>query len=116
MKKRLICCIFAALIIAAFFTGCATPQTLYAWGNYESMLYAFLKGETREAQIEAFESDFRAIESEGKSFPPGFYAHMGLLYLDSGNVAGAADCFEKEKALFPEAAPFMDFLLKGFER
>jgi len=113
-KIQLIGLAATAIILMTVFSGCATQDPhLYSWGSYESQLYSFMMGESREAQMEALENDIKLIESEAKNFPPGFFAHIGLLYLEAGNGTGAAACFEREKALFPEAATFMDFLLKG---
>jgi len=118
MKARLsyVGIILAALVLAACFAGCASEKTLYSWGQYEYQLYSFFKGESRETLIMTMESDQSTIENSGEALPPGFYAHMGMLYLENGNATGAAACFEREKALFPEAAAFMDFLLKGMGR
>jgi hypothetical protein len=114
---RFACRIFPVLVFAACLSGCASPpQTLYSWGSYESQVYAHLKGESREAQIEALERDQEKIEASGKTAPPGFYAHLGLLHAETGNDAKAVACFETEKIRFPEATAFMDFLLKKYEK
>ncbi|MDR2030800.1 MAG: DUF4810 domain-containing protein [Azoarcus sp.] len=102
----------AVCALAALFSGCASaPRPLYDWGSYEAQVYAHLKGESREAQIEAMERDLQKIHARGRTALPGFFAHLGLLYRETGNDAKAAECFEMEKRRFPEAAPFMDFLL-----
>ena len=120
MKVRIFRRFFPALLAIVFsagFSACATsPQTLYSWESYETQVYAYLKGENQEAQIEALESDKEKIEASGKAFPPGFYAQLGLLYTEAGDSTMAITCFETEKALFPEAATYMDFILKNYER
>lgn len=117
MKERFVRRIFPTLVFAACLSGCVTPpQPLYAWGSYESQVYAHLKGESREAQIEALERDRELIEASGMPALPGFYAHLGLLYAETGSDAKAVACFETEKARFPEAAAYMDFLLKKYEK
>lgn len=109
--------VFYALVFAACLQGCASPPpSLYAWGSYESQTYARLTGESQEAQIEAMERDLEQIEASGKTAPPGFYAHLGLLYAETGNDAKAIACFGTEKTRFPEAAAYMDFLLKKYEK
>ncbi|MDR1063912.1 MAG: DUF4810 domain-containing protein [Azoarcus sp.] len=106
-----------ALALAAFLSGCASgPEPLYQWGSYQEQVYAHLQGESREAQIEAMERDVGKIEASGKTAPPGFYAHLGLLYAETGHDAEAASCFGKEKARFPESAVFMDFLLNKYRQ
>ncbi|MDR1462288.1 MAG: DUF4810 domain-containing protein [Azoarcus sp.] len=106
-----------ALAFAAFLSGCASgPEPLYHWGSYEEQIYAHLQGESREAQIEAMKRDASKADARGKIAPPGFYAHLGLLYVETGHDAEAISCFEKEKALFPESIVFMDFLLNKYRR
>jgi len=119
MNTRLVRYIFPALVFGVGLFGCASqqrPQPLYAWGHYESQVYAHLKGESREAQIEVLERDREKIEASGKTAPPGFYAHLGLLYAETGNDAKAIACFETEKVRFPEAVAYMDFLLKKYAK
>jgi len=117
MKGCLARRIFPALIVAACLSGCASPpQTLYEWGSFEPQVYAHLKGESREAQIEAMERDQEKIAASGRTAPPGFYAHLGMLYAETGNGAKAIACFQTEKTRFPEAAAFMDFLLNKYRK
>ena len=119
MNTRLVRCIFPALVFGVGLFGCASQpqsQPLYAWGHYESQVYAHLKGESREAQIVALERDREKIEASGRTAPPGFYAHLGMLYAETGNDAKAIACFETEKVRFPEATVFMDFLLKKYRK
>jgi hypothetical protein len=120
-KMRNIRCFFPALVFAAacasFLSGCAsTREPLYRWESYEKQVYAHLRGESREAQIEAMERDAEEINANGKIAPPGFYAHLGLLHAETGHDDRAIACFEKEKARFPESAAFMDFLLNKYRR
>jgi hypothetical protein len=113
MKKRLVCRVFLALVLAACLCDCQTePPPLYSWGSYETQVYSYLKGESRAAQLATLERDLGKIGADGKAVPPGFYAHLGLLYAETGNNAKALACFQAEKARFPEAAAFMDFLLE----
>ena len=116
MKKSSIGVIFAILVLSVIFSSCATEKPLYTWGNYETQAYSHLKGESRITQLEILEADYKLIASKEEAFPPGFFAHMGLLYLEAGNTGDAVTCFEKEKELFPEGTPFMDYLLKGLRR
>ena len=109
--------IVPVFVFVACLSGCANqPETLYAWGSYESQVYAHQMGESREAQIEALERDQEKIEASGKVAPPGFYAHLGMLYAEVGNDAKAISCFVTEKTRFPEATAYMDFLLKKYEK
>ena len=119
-KPTIVRCIFplaiAIIAVSACFSACnsyGSSRTLYSWGSYESQVYAYLKGESREAQIGVLERDREKIEASGYALPPGFSAQLGLLYAEAGDTAMAVSNFEAEKARFPEAAVYMDFLLHG---
>ena len=96
------------LLTAGFcLAGCGTPP-LYNWGDFQLMIYKNLKNETgAEPQISALEKNL----SGDKPVPPGFYAHLGMLYAETGDLARAVECFNEEKTRFPESAVFMDRLL-----
>ncbi|MDR3088126.1 MAG: DUF4810 domain-containing protein [Azoarcus sp.] len=110
--------VFPTLALLAFLSGCAGsgPPPLYGWGSYEEQVYTHLKGESREKQIEAMERDRQKIEAGGRVLPPGFYAHLGLLYMETGHDGEAVACFETEKTRFPESAVFMGFLLDKYKK
>ena len=100
-------------IFAVMLAGCMT-EPLYYWGNYEDQLYLYLKGESPGNQIEILQKDLGRIVSGGKNAPPGFFAHLGMLYSEMGNDTEAIANFRMEKSLFPEAAPLMDYLLQKY--
>ena len=102
------------LVFAACSFGCATQ--IYYWGNYEDQLYSYLNGESKEAQIQNLVDVTGKIKAGNKKTPPGLYAHLGMLYSEIGNDGEAIACFETEKSLFPEAAAYMNFLLKRYGR
>ncbi|WP_395593698.1 DUF4810 domain-containing protein [Pseudomonas sp. B26140] len=105
-----------ALTLAAstLMAGCAGPKTLYQWEGYEPQVYEYFKGEEpKEAQAEALERDLQKIRSTGKAVPPGYHAHLGLLYLSMGKDDQMVQQFRTEKTLFPESGTYMDFLLKN---
>jgi hypothetical protein len=96
--------------------GCvATQPTLYRWDTYESQIYGHFKGEAPEPQIARLEEQRQKAAAESKAVPPGFNAHLGLLYSKVGNADAAQQCFVNEKAQFPESATFMDRLLAKFK-
>lgn len=102
------------LAASALLAGCAGPQTLYQWEGYEPQVYEYFKGEEpKEAQAEALERDLQKIRSTGKAVPPGYHAHLGLLYLSMGKDDQMVQQFKTEKTLFPESGTYMDFLLKN---
>jgi len=119
MKTQHIRHIFPVIIVSVFLAGCTSQ--IYYWGTYEDQLYAYLNGESRETQIQALEAELPKMEDgtpnmkpNGKKVPPGFYAQLGMLYSEIGDDYNAIACFEKEKALFPEAATYMDYLLRRY--
>jgi len=107
---------FLVLLSAICFFACASaPGPLYSYGNYENKVYAYLQGESPAAQIEILQDDLLKIEEAGKKAPPGYYAHLGMLYAEVGEQGLAISCFMVEKARFPEAAVFMNYLLERYK-
>jgi len=106
--SRLLGAFFCLLLIS----GCATKPQLYNWGDYESQVYARFSDKGHpEQQIDAMEKTLQTNKNN-KPAPPGFHAHLGLLYGEAGRIAEMREQFTIEKTLFPESAAFMDFLLK----
>ena len=106
--------VLAVLSSALLFAGCAAgPKPIYQWGGYQAQVYEHFKtqGNAPEAQIQAMEADLQVIAAKGGMAPPGYYAHLGLLYTEAGRSDDAAQALMKEKALFPESAAYVDFLL-----
>ncbi|MDX7985961.1 DUF4810 domain-containing protein [Xenorhabdus sp. 12] len=94
--------------------GCAkAPKNLYVWGNYQPTLYQYYQQDKTgpQEQLQALQKVIEQAKSKNKPVPPGLHAQMGLLYSKTGNTVDAFQQFEIEKALFPESAPYMDFLL-----
>jgi len=110
----------AALVFAFFLSGCASvpraepgaqPGPPYFWGSYEEQVHAFLTSGNLGAQIMALEQDLQRIVTGGRYPPPGLHAQLGLLYAETGNREMAIAFFREEKAFFPDAAVFMNFLI-----
>ena len=116
MLKRSILHLFFLLLLSAIcFSSCnSAPGSLYSWGNYEDNIYAWLQGESPAAQISALQNELLKLEQTGKKVPPGYYAHLGMLYAELGERGKAVSCFTVEKTRFPEAAFFMDYLLARY--
>ena len=106
-----------ALLGCVLLAGCSGPKTLYQWETYQTQTYEYFKGEeARETQVEALERDLQKIKSTGKAVPPGYHAHLGMLYASLGKDDQMVQQFNTEKALFPESASYMDFLLKNAKK
>ncbi len=103
----------------ALLSGCASsPQQLYTWGKYQPAIYQYYQKEksTFEEQIVILEEIIEKARADNRPVPPGFHAHLGLLYTQCGKGVEARQHFSEEKALFPESGPYMDFLLSSKER
>lgn len=108
------------IAFAIIMSGCAQqPKPLYNYGNYSESYYASKKDVGEKSTLQLQQSMEQAIEraEESKSgrVPPGMYANLGYMYLKSGNPRGAVVNFEKEKSVYPEAAHFMDRMIKKVE-
>lgn len=106
------------LLSACLLAACANrPQPLYYWGSYQAQVYSHFKGDgSAEEQILALEKDMARAAAEGRTLPPGFHAHLAMLYGNTGRTDQMASHLALEKQRFPESGTFMDFLLKKFER
>ena len=104
-------CLIALLCLGG---GCQTARPLYYWGNYETLLYQSYRNPEKASateQIEQLQEDLAKAAAKNLSPNPGLHAQLGLAYVSLGNAVAAIREFEKEKMLFPEAAPFMDRML-----
>jgi hypothetical protein len=115
--------IYILLIFIPFsflFIGCASKQeSLYVYGNYSESYYAAKKDLSADAALSLQKSIEYAIEHKDESLSgrvaPGMYANLGYIYLKSGNPSKAIENFKKEKSIYPEAAHFMDRMIKKVE-
>ncbi|MGK3142754.1 DUF4810 domain-containing protein [Pantoea sp. C2G6] len=102
------------LVAAGLLAGCASkgPKPLYYWGDYQEQVYSFYQqsGDPQK-QIDALNLDVEKARAAGQPVPPGLHAQLGLLYARTGDSNKAFGQFATEKQLFPEAAPYMDFLM-----
>jgi len=103
----------------AALAGCATPRTLYTWGNYEELIYASYVTPGKlppEGQVEILEKDYQQSRATNKRMPPGWHAHLGYLYYQLGQPDEARRELSTEKAEFPESRVFMDRLLANLHK
>ena len=114
MKKVL----FTLSLVVLGLVGCSTSsqRPLYSWGNFPQQSYLILANPTNtspEAQIQLLEKDIEIAKAKNLAIPPGLYAHVGMLYLESQQVSKAMNYFELEKQTYPESAVLMNRFLKG---
>lgn len=93
------------------------PASLYMWESFPRQQYETLLGEGTSAndQIQALEAHAAKARGENAALPPGFRAHLGMLYMGAGNVDRARELWIGEKEAFPESTPYMDQLLKRLQ-
>lgn len=107
-----------ALLACGFIAGCAAPQKpLYSWNEYQPQVYQYLKHDGSsgpEDQLLKLEEAQQKIQASGTALPPGYRAHMALLYSKVGNNEKSLEQLTAEKQSFPESTPFMERLLKTF--
>lgn len=107
-----------AALACGLLMGCAqAPKPLYHWAGYQVQVYEYLKGEGAGPQAQVLELESQQVNASaaGAALPPGFRAHLGMLYLQLGRTDEARRQWEAEKSSFPESAAYMDFLLKRLE-
>lgn len=111
--------VIAVVVSGAVLQGCVTQaKPLYYWGDYQPEVYAYFKGDGADINEQRIKLDETAekARAKGEALPPGFNAHLGLLYLKAGQADEARLAFQTEEAQFPESKAYMDFLLRNFDR
>ena len=106
--------IVLSLMVIAL-AGCAKqePKKIYQWENYQDTLYSFYSSDVApEAQIGALQEIVEKAKAVAKPVPPGLHAQLGMLYSKTGKMDLAMVEFNKEKTIFPESAPYIDFLTR----
>ena len=102
-------------LVLSLLAGCAAQQSrpLYQWEGYQAQVYQHLRSATSDPQLEiaALEQDLQKIRSKNGAPPPGYQAHLGLLYFAAGSDDKAVAALQAERNAFPEFEPYMNFLL-----
>jgi hypothetical protein len=105
--------------VALLLTACASPKPLYTWGSYEELIYASYNEPGKlppEQQIELLEKEYQKARATNTRVPPGWHAHLGVLYAAIGKADQAQQEFRTEKAEFPESTVFVDRLLANMAK
>lgn len=105
----------AAIATGSVLVGCAeAPKRLYYWEGFQGQLYEHFKADSSspEDQLRILNAQAQKARASGAALPPGFRAHLAMIYLRLGRDGEAKQELEAEKANFPESAQYMDFLLK----
>lgn len=99
--------------------GCAQPpKTMYHWEGFQPQVYEHFKGDGSgpSEQLRVLEAEVQKAAGSNQALPPGFRAHLAMIYLRLGRDDEARLQLEAEKAAFPESAQYMDFLLQKANR
>ncbi len=109
------------LLASLTLTGCAHKTAvppLYGWQGFEKNLDTYFRGdrESLDTQAKQMEGDLQKMRAANTAIPPGYQAHMGLLYGKQGDLARFQQHLEAEKQQFPESQTFIDFLLRKFQK
>ena len=109
-----------ALCAGLLLTACSTgTHGLYQWGSYEDQVYAMYNSAEKtspQEQLAKLEADGEKARAGNRTPPPGYYAHLGYLYFETGNPERALASFQNEKILFPESRSYMDRLIARFKK
>lgn len=111
--------ITATLLLGAALAGCANrAPPIYQWQRYESNVDAYFRPDklSADAQTQLMEEDLRKIRAGGGAVPPGYHAHLALLYGQQGNLDQFFQQMQAEKKQYPESEKFVDFLLRNFKK
>ncbi len=103
-----------ALSLAAL-VGCETTKPLYHYGSYPNHVYEHFKNEDTAItqQIDDLEKTIAETTTRRLKVAPGIYAHLGFLYLQSGQIDSGLQHLVQEKTLYPESTKYIDFLLNN---
>lgn len=115
-RIRLACGLSIAAALLA--SGCASrPKPLYHWGDYQAQVYGHLtRSSGPDEQIAELEGGLEEARAKGRNVPPGYLAHLGILHAQREHPDQMLKYFEAEKALYPESAAYIDFLLRKYPR
>lgn len=110
--------ILGASLLIATTVGCASKtNTLYQWQDYEPQVYQYLTHDSApEAQIESLEKGLVQANAQNRQVPPGYHAHLGMLYGQIGKTDQMVQQFKTEQVLYPESAQYMQFLLRNYRQ
>ena len=111
-SKIKLACLGALALLVAGCSNASGPRSLYYWdGTYNNALYTYLnEGGDANEQISHLENLIQTSIQKGYKVAPGLYAHLGLLYLNNGNLGVANANFDKEVENFPESREFINFI------
>ncbi len=112
MRRGFFCLL---VILLPLFLGCSHGGR-YDWGSYEDSLYRHYRHPTRVADFSERLARTIVRGEERGLVPPGVYAEYGYVQYVLGDKPSAISYYEKEKAMWPESAFFMDKMIAMVEK
>ena len=80
-------------------------------------IYSFAEGDGRNKMLLGGKgANLCEMTRIGLKVPPGYHAHLGLLYLNAGKTDQALAAWQQEKNLFPESTKYIDFLISNMKK
>lgn len=111
--------LFMLVSCALLIGGCASPpRPLYQWGAYEELIYQSWRepgSMPLEKQVELLQRDFQQGQAQNLRMPPGWHAHLAMLYARMGRQDDAINQLNIEKKEFPESVVFVDRMLENMK-
>ena len=96
--------VLAITALAGLLGACAQqPKSLYTWEGYQPTVYAYLKedGNDYAVQAQTLEKSVEKARATNRELPPGFRAHLGMLYLKMGDGERASSSCKVKSRPFP---------------
>jgi len=103
-------------IATVVLTGCAHNR-IYSWGDYDDMLYKQYKDPAQALNMRnQLETHVAALEQNRQKVPPGMYAEIGTLYLQSNDKVKSIAYYKKEQSTWPESRGLMTAMITNISR
>jgi hypothetical protein len=108
------------LLLGSFLVvSCAPTKQLYNWKGYDAAVYGYIKKSDEERKGKLLQIYMKLINTpDGTRLtpPPGVCADYGYLLIKDGKVEQGKEFLVKETVFYPESKPFIDRILKRFEK
>jgi hypothetical protein len=99
------------LVGILFFLQACAPKPLYYWGGYDQCVYDYYYNTDPEKAYAILSETVTNAEKNNLRLAPGLCAEYGFLLYQRGEMAQAAQFFQKEAIAFPESAVLMNNLI-----
>ena len=105
-----------AIVATLALAGCANNR-IYAWGGYDELLYRQYKDPAQALDMRIkLEAHVAQLEQSRQKVPPGLYAEIGTLYLQTNDKVTAAAYYKKEHEVWPESRALMTAMISSISK